>query len=456
MRRCIVHFGMPKTGSTSIQASLLAAGTLPQAHYLNVGHKNSGRVLATMFLDDPREFHLNRKWNLEREELERARVEAFASFARQFQTDRSVFILSGEAISSMDEASLGRMNEWLLTQVDEVQAVGYVRKPRGYMESELQQKIKAGRGRFDLASHYPGYRARFTPLENVFGRTQVSYWLFDPARFPGKDVVRDFSARLGLSLPETALQRANESLSLEGARLLYIYRKLGEGYGQGQGMVEENRRLSRLLREVPGPKLRIAHAAAQAVIDAQADDMAWMAERLQASLDEPAGADEQDVVAEEADLLRPSLATLGWLAQQLGQPAPGSMPPLQAIADSMHALRQQLGQALHAHPRRYRSHLVTDTPTVHHHDAATLAALIRPHLPAASATDPGPLEAAVGASLAALRSLLAETTDQPREVAGLGRFHWRRRDRKAAAGQTLVFEPHGAGADAGPDDGDAD
>lgn len=455
MRRCIVHFGMPKTGSTSIQASLLAAGTLPQAHYLNVGHKNSGRVLATMFLDDPRDFHLNRKWNLELDTLTQARQEAFASFARQFQAPRDLFILSGEAISSMDATSLGRMRDWLLGHVDEVQAVGYVRKPRGYMESELQQKIKAGRGRFDLASHYPGYRDRFTPLEQVFGRAQVRYWLFDPASFPGKDVVRDFAARLGLGLPESALQRSNESLSLEGARLLYIYRKLGEGYGQGQGMVEENRRLSRLLREVPGPKLRIAHAAAQAVIDAQADDMAWMAERLQASLDEPAGADEQDVVAEEADLLRPTLATLAWLAGQLGRPAPQQMPPLQVVADSVQALRQQLGQALHAHPRRYRSQLVTDTPALHHLDAASLSALIAPRLPPA-ARAAAPLEVAVAASLQALHSLLTEATEQPREVAGLGRFHLRRRDRKATSGQTLVFEPEGADATDASDDGDAD
>lgn len=345
MRRCIVHFGMPKTGSTSIQASLLAAGPLPEAHFLQVGDGNTGRVLATLFMADPSQFHLNRKWDVPKKTLEHEAAQARQAFEQQFrQADRS-FILSGEAISSMSADTLMRMVTWLRTQVDQVEAVGYIRRPRGYMDSEFQQKIKAGRGRFDPARNYPGYRERFEPIEAAFGPSNVRYWLFDPAHFPGHDVVRDFAARLGLSIPESAYRRANESLTRGGTSLLYIYRKLGEPYGAGKGMVEENRRLTRRLREAPGPKLRLARSLVEPVLQAQQDDIDWMSQRLGCGLMDAWGEDPPGAIASEEDLLSPGEAALDWLADQLDRPrASARALPLTEVAQWVHELRQQLAQ----------------------------------------------------------------------------------------------------------------
>jgi hypothetical protein len=342
MRQCIIHFGMPKTGSTSIQATLMAASPLSSATFLNVGTGNASRLLATLFLDDPKQFHLNRKWDVSAEKLARDKEEAMALLTKQFQTGKSPFILSAEVISSLDESALTRMKTWIESHVDELRLVGYVRAPKAYMESELQQKIKAGKGRIKLKNHYPDYEERFGKLEKVFGRERVDYWKFDPKAFPGNDVVRDFLQRLSLDVPEKALRRSNESLTREGLSLLYIYRKYGPGYGSGPGSVEQNRQLHLLLRQVVGSKLRLRNKVVRRILAAKAEDIRWMESRLGGSLKEVMKDDPPDAIAGEEDLLSPSRETLCWLAKQVGReadlPADGVLAP-ETIAEWVHELK---------------------------------------------------------------------------------------------------------------------
>lgn len=362
MTRCVLHFGMPKTGSTSIQASLLAAGALPGTTYLNVGTGNSSRALATMFMDDPSEFHLNEKWALDGEALDREKLLAFRHFEQQLRSPTPQFLLSAEVISTLEVSALTRLREWLERQVDSIELVGYVRAPKGYMESELQQKVKAGRSRFDLGSHYPGYEERFGKLEKVFGRDRVRYWKFDPARFPDHDVVQDFAQRLSLAVPANAVQHANTSLTRNGLALLYIYRKHGPGYGSGSGSVEQNRQLQKTLREVGGPKLRLSRAAVEPILVRNASDMAWMEERLGESLAESLDTDEAHAIRGEADLLRPAPEALAWLAQRLGGDYPAQvrpdLPP-ETVAEWMHALRLKLAPVAKGGKPRDKSRLVS-------------------------------------------------------------------------------------------------
>ena len=80
---CIVHWGMPKTGSTSIQATLMEASPLVGGTFLNVGVGNSSRLLATLFMDDPRDFHLNRRWKIDPQALAEERQRAMTLLDRQ-------------------------------------------------------------------------------------------------------------------------------------------------------------------------------------------------------------------------------------------------------------------------------------------------------------------------------------------------------------------------------------
>ena len=58
MRRCIIHFGMHKTGSTSIQDTLADSLEGTKFWYMNLGDRtyksrNHGQELSIAFLSDP-------------------------------------------------------------------------------------------------------------------------------------------------------------------------------------------------------------------------------------------------------------------------------------------------------------------------------------------------------------------------------------------------------------------
>lgn len=424
MSQCIVHFGMPKTGSTSIQATLLAASPLPGTTFLNVGVGNSSRVLATLFMDRPQDFHLNRKWDVPQEQLDQESQAARATLDQQIQASGGQrCLISAEVISTLSTSALRRMKAWLDERFDDVQLVGYVRAPMGYMASELQQKIKAGQGMVDLAKRYPAYRQRFGKMEEVFGRERIRYWKFDPARFPGNDVVADFLQRLALEVPASAFQRSNESLSRDGLALLYIYRKLGPGYGTGRGSVEENRRMQRYLRQVGGPRIRLSTEVVRPILQAQADDIAWMESRLGESLAEPPGAAGADAIAGEDDLLRPSLAALAWLAAEVGQAVPDAqaLPAPEQVAQWMHQLREKIATGGRRGKLKDNSALVQ----MRRVGARALAQQALHRTGLASDISVADAQAAVQQVMDALRDALSAPAVETVEVAGLGHFQLR-------------------------------
>ena len=105
-------------------------------------------------------------------------------------------------------------------------------------------------------------------------------WKFAPSAFPGNDVVRDFCSRMGIDIREDRIQRVNESLTRPAISILYAYRRFGQGHGVGTGAMRENHALVEAARTVEGAKLRFANSAVEPVLEANADDLAWIEERL--------------------------------------------------------------------------------------------------------------------------------------------------------------------------------
>ena len=70
MPRCVLHVGMPKTGSTSIQESLYHGLRARGFWYVSFGEVNGERVLLTCFGHDQGEdYHHHRKLGLAKDDL---------------------------------------------------------------------------------------------------------------------------------------------------------------------------------------------------------------------------------------------------------------------------------------------------------------------------------------------------------------------------------------------------
>jgi hypothetical protein len=287
MGGCVIHFGMHKTGSSSIQHSLARARDLGPDHYfVSLGSRkgNLSRALMTAFGDEPWLTDLNLKWGRGKEELLRERPEIRACLAEELgaAAEGRTAILSAEVLSTFSEPEVARLAGALERAAGSVSAVGYVRAPAERMASGFQQQLKAGYDRFDPAVSYPpdpGYR-RLKAFDNVLGRERVSLWKFDPGRFPDGDVVRDFCDRLGIAIAADDLVRVNEGLSRPAMSILFAYRLYGPGYGVGSQAVRENHALIEALREVSGAKFEFDESVVAPVLEAKREDLAWIEERL--------------------------------------------------------------------------------------------------------------------------------------------------------------------------------
>lgn len=311
MKRCWLHVGMHKTGSTSVQVTLSSAGRIPGWRYLLAGRRaNLGQSLYAMLAADAREFHTFVKKGASDAEVKREGEWLRRALEREIRGCREEnLILSAEALSIIDRPGIASLREFLSPLCDEVRVIGYVRPPLAFKVSHFQQRVKHGLGTFDVARIRPRYRKRFRKFDKEFGRENVILRKFDPALFPGQCVVRDFCAQVGLPFPaDRPVVRSNESLSREACGILYAYRKYGPGFGVGPEVIRENQRLIAALVAMGGTKFRVCGELLAAGLAEDAEDVRWMEERLQCPLDERIPADAEAITCEE-DLLEISGAS---------------------------------------------------------------------------------------------------------------------------------------------------
>lgn len=331
MKRCWIHIGMPKTGTTSIQVNLAEAAGGAEWSFVSVGGvPNMGQFMHAMFASRPHEFHSFVKLGRTPAEMaeQGARLREELTAAIRSAPGQNV-IISGEAAVSIDRAGIFAMRDFLRPFFDEIRVIGYVRPPAGYKVSFFQQGLKQyGGAKFDLDAVKLKYRGKFEKFDEAFGRENVLLVKFDPARFPNQCIVADFCARIGITAPAPgSIRRINESLTREACGLLYAYRKFGPEYGVGENVIKENRRVVAPMLVMQGAKFKLAGSLVAASIAREQEDVDWMEARLGESLAEAAQPDDGSEVASEADLLTVSRAACEEYARRFEEVHGISLPP---------------------------------------------------------------------------------------------------------------------------------
>lgn len=344
----VVHFGMPKTGSTSIRASLHRHLADPRFHYVDVGGPSASLAVTTAFKASAAGFHVHRARGTGAEEIERLRPEALARLAAELgRAGERTAIVSAEAIWSFSREEMEALRDAFLARRPSVRFAGYIRRPKELMESAFQQRVKAGKADFGVTNPLSRCRAAIEHMDGALHRDNVLVWLFDPKSFPGGDVVQDFCRRLGIAFDAAQVVRVNEGLSRPALALLYAYRKFGPGYGQGAGMLRQNRRLARQVAQLKGPKLRFHSEIVAPVMHRNRADQEWLERRLGGvSLAEDLTAGDAHAVRSEEELLQFTPESLEWLCGELGAEAPEPRRDMSAVevARCMHLLRERLAR----------------------------------------------------------------------------------------------------------------
>jgi hypothetical protein len=345
--KVIIHAGMHKTGSSSIQSHF---GTtkydgLTYARWESVNHS---ALFVLLFWDPDKAAHYHSF---------RVRGPEFCSTLPQLRSESkelliddmnslggNTLLFSAEDISSygIGKPANPRMAEFFRRWTTDITVMAYVRAPRSFAVSAFQQRLKGPVLRkLNIATLFRNYRASVSQLDDAYGASSVLLKPYARELLINGDVVQDFAAFLQLKMNELPQVESNTTLSAEATALLYVQRRLGKGFVAGfPNANRANRLFIDSLRPVGGSKMGFADSLWNPVLEARKADLDWIEKRIGQPLPDAHGSGEVEIASEQ-DLFDLAVASEGALRAVIPEALHNHDPdPLTRVNATLEALRQ--------------------------------------------------------------------------------------------------------------------
>ncbi|MFM8373414.1 MAG: hypothetical protein ACKOCO_13605 [Bacteroidota bacterium] len=325
--KCILHAGMPKTGTTSIQQYLWDnADSSDHFVYVCQYGIDSAFDLVHWVHSRPTTYVEYTIGNLNPEKLTdyKAQTEDYINQKINVALEKNKTLLfSWEgcfSFFSTDELLLFRNR--LESRGFTVEVIIYVRNWKDFIQSVFQQRIKGLR--LDTFIPVPpnlnqGLKERIIPIEEAFGAHAVRVFKYDTALFENGDVVGHFCQQTELPYKAARLYRQNDSLSLPAIKFLYAYNRYGPMRGYGPA-IKNNYLLIGALAALEGPPLRFHSSVLDSMADLIAQERPWLEQKMGGvSMAEDICKDdnEEHTIKSESDMFNFSPDSLNWLAAQI-------------------------------------------------------------------------------------------------------------------------------------------
>ncbi|WP_179381635.1 hypothetical protein [Jannaschia marina] len=302
MKRIILHIGMHKTGSSSIQRSLNGYDD-GRVRYADLGTENHSIPIYSMFSDTRYEKRFFRQRGIGRAEIDR-RTEVYASrLTRELEIDRETLILSGEDISRIPADDVPAIRDFLAPRCDEITVVGYLRDPVAFASSQFQQRVKFDARGIKIPE--PGYRDRFEKFLEVFGPENVILRDFNRDTLVDGSVVQDLMEIAGIRGADWPEQVTNESLSDAATRLLFRFNRHGPVTTGCRQALEARKAFVHLMGRVfPGASYRLPRALfTRETVDVA--DLDWLKDAAAIDFTDDFAEGAPDLEAARAEMERP-------------------------------------------------------------------------------------------------------------------------------------------------------
>lgn len=274
MKMLVIHAGMAKTGSSSIQESLWEARRQLAGqgiYYPGWEPSNHSFELSALFRTEQKSGFLYRQLSPITDEDWAAHLETLLERWQAFfqQADAGTFIMSAESLEHFHAEELQALVDFAGDGFDRVSVVVYVRHPCSSISSRFEQAVKQLREPADPNQLLIAAKkqARFDTLRRwrkVRGITDIIVRPFDRAQFPQGNLLDDFFTALGLPtgarpLPDEA---ANTSLGRNAVAFLLLHNAnfplyTDAGPNPQRGLSRRQDLLFRLMRSVKDDPLAL-------------------------------------------------------------------------------------------------------------------------------------------------------------------------------------------------------
>ncbi len=329
----ILHIGMPKTGTTSIQRALNAVRGGADWTYLDLNPPHSANpvILRAHGGIAPVSVHPGPRGAQSPQAAHAHLTHALKSV----RTPRA--ILSAEVMMRLPPAAVASLLDHLSQHARSIRAIAYIRPPLSFITSYVQQFYKTGHAPLAdvLRRAQRPITADAALWDHALGREHVHFLPFARETFLDGSVVQHFAETLQLGpLPEQK-QNANVSLSDEATRLMVQFRRHHPVRHPNDG------RILHRLSKLRGSPFRLhAECLAQAQSMANAT-YAWAEERMKWEMCEGSSKPSPRAIREDADFQDILPETLNWLSEQTSCDATQLQNDPEAIAKAVSLLRDR-------------------------------------------------------------------------------------------------------------------
>lgn len=285
---CILHVGMPKTGSSMLQEAFSGYIEDPDILYPNLLAFNHGSVLWGMFMDNPENYHyfISKGWGKDQIDKFSLQNEDILINCFENATGETV-ILSGEDIFHFDIVAIKKLKVFLSSYFDRIIVVGYVRPVKSFLESAFQQLVKFHEQSdlgFDRIYHH--YKC-FENFDTVFGKENVLLIKYTNDNLINNDIVVDFCSRLDIKHSFATKKIANESVTSAVVSIMFCYHNyISKSIDFKTLPYEIKDQVIQSLAPIGKDKFKFSDDYIKTIVKAHSDDYQWIKDRLAEDLNE--------------------------------------------------------------------------------------------------------------------------------------------------------------------------
>jgi hypothetical protein len=346
--KCILHIGMHKTGTSSIQYALFNHLNSSAFNYCKLGGLNHNHVFSSIFKNDPKSYHANTSLNWSNDDLVEFIDSSKSILIKNFESlgHHVIEIISGEDIGYFNQEEAKRLKIYLSHYFNDIVVVVYLRSPVSYLQSAFQELVKHGLHEFDFTYCDPKY-IRFKHFSEIFGFENIIFRNYDEILKEKNSVIDDFTELFGIELNKyTTNKFSNLTLSLEAVSLLYVYqsyyvRPHNAQYFKGQNKLIDS------LKNVGDRKLYFSQSIIEPIVNSNQVGIEFI--KSKCDIDYINSSDinkSESYITCEDDLVSTAISSIGILAELLVSEKKCSIEEFEiskhGVAKLMHTLDLQV------------------------------------------------------------------------------------------------------------------